>query len=180
MYVSVCWLANTGASLSISPLENVTYEFDFASLAVPARLRCLTSMVCEMRGHRIIAGLCTADPRIFSLHHVAFLHNYHLDFSLCVSLVSMWCIHIVVWTVLLFGKQSRFILSDGSNFYMIDNLLIAVHAFARRILTPLSVYEMLLLRYVDWSSKFRGLPLWVRMAPSCLKHVNFYFHSRKS
>ena len=42
---------------------------------------------------------------------------------------------------------------------MINNLSIAVHAFVRFMLTSLSVDEMLLLRYVNWSINFRGLLL---------------------
>ena len=51
-------------------------------------------------------------------------------------------------------KKFCFILSDRSDFYMIDNLLIAAHTFARHMLTSLSVDEILLLRYVGLSSNF--------------------------
>ena len=66
-------------------------------------------------------------------------------------------------------KKSSFILSDRSNFHMIDSLLIAVHAFVKRILTLLSVDETLLPRHVNLSINFRGPPFWVEMAPSRLK-----------
>ena len=42
---------------------------------------------------------------------------------------------------------------------MIYYLLIAVYAFARHMLTSLSVNEILLSRYVNGSTNFRGLPL---------------------
>ena len=64
-------------------------------------------------------------------------------------LVSIWCIHTVVIILLQFGKKSCFILLDSPDFHMIDNLSIAVHAFARGMLISISVDEMLLTRYVD-------------------------------
>ena len=53
----------------------------------------------------------------------------------------------------------RFILSDMSDFRIIDKLLIVVHALACRILMLLSVNEMLLPRYVNLSNSFREPPL---------------------
>ena len=53
---------------------------------------------------------------------------------------------------------------------MIDNLLIGVHTFSRCMLTSLSADEILLLRYVNFSTHFRSLLLKVEMA-SCLKHM---------
>ena len=49
---------------------------------------------------------------------------------------------------------------------MIDNLSIAIHALLMRMLTSLSVDEILLLRYVNWSSYFRGLPFYGEMVLS--------------
>ena len=69
-------------------------------------------------------------------------------------------------------KKSYFILSDRSDFHMINNLSIVVHTFARHMLTSLSVDEILLPRYVNLSSNFRGLLLKVEMAPCHLKHTN--------
>ena len=60
--------------------------------------------------------------------------------------------------------------------YVIDNLSIAVHTFARRVLTSLSVDKILLSRYANFSTNFRGLPLKVDRAPSLFKHM----HSRGS
>ena len=65
--------------------------------------------------------------------------------------------------------KSRFILADRSDFYIIDNQSMAVHAIARRTLTSLSVDEILLL--MNRTTNFRDLPLKVEMAPPCLKHM---------
>ena len=48
---------------------------------------------------------------------------------------------------------------------MIENLSIAVHAFARCILTSFSVDETLLPRYVDLSTNFRAPPFRPGMSP---------------
>ena len=66
-------------------------------------------------------------------------------------------------------KESHFILSDRSDFYMIDNLFIAVHTFTRCMLASLPVDEILLLRYVN----FRGLVLRVEIVPTL-----FYLQSQ--
>ena len=54
-------------------------------------------------------------------------------------------------------KNSCFILPEKSDFNMIDNLSIVVHTLLMHILTSLFVNEMLLLRYMNWSTNFRGL-----------------------
>ena len=64
----------------------------------------------------------------------------------------------------------NFILSD--NFSIIDSLSIAVNAFSRRMLTSLSVDEILLLRYVNLFTNFRGLLLKVAIALFPFKHTN--------
>ena len=51
-------------------------------------------------------------------------------------------------------KEIPFILSDGSDFYMIDKLSIAFHTFTKLMLISLSVDEMLLLRYKNWPTNF--------------------------
>ena len=47
-----------------------------------------------------------------------------------------------------------------------------VHNLPMHILTSLSVDEIWLPRYVNWSINFRGLTLKVEMEPSRLKHMN--------
>ena len=68
-------------------------------------------------------------------------------------------------------KKFHFILLARLNFHIIDSLTISFHAFAKCMLASLSVDEMLLLRYVNLSTNFRGLPLTVEMTSFCLKHI---------
>ena len=78
------------------------------------------------------------------------------------------------------SKTPHFILSDRSDFHMIDNLSRAVQASTRRISTSLSVDEIMLLRYMNLSTNFRGRPLKVEMAPSRLKHTySIYLRSSR-
>ena len=56
------------------------------------------------------------------------------------------------------GKKLHFILSEIKTFHMIDNLSVAVRILNMCMLTSLSVDEIILLRYVTWSTNFRGLP----------------------
>ena len=62
-------------------------------------------------------------------------------------------------------KKLCFILSDRSDFHMIDNLSIAVIAFTRCILMSFSVDETLLLRYINLSTSFREPPFSVEKFP---------------
>ena len=66
-------------------------------------------------------------------------------------------------------KKPHFILSDESDFYMIDYHSITVYAFSKHMLTSFSVDEMP--RYMKLSTNFRSLQLKVKMAPSCLKQL---------
>ena len=68
-------------------------------------------------------------------------------------------------------KKLCFILLDRLDLHMIDNLPIAVHTFARRMLMSFLVDEILLLRYVNLSTNFREPPFRADMSPSWLKHV---------
>ena len=68
-------------------------------------------------------------------------------------------------------KKFRFILSDRSDFHMINSLSIAVHAFARHALMALSVDETLLLRYMNLFTNFRELPSKMEMSPTWLKYM---------
>ena len=69
-------------------------------------------------------------------------------------------------------KNSHFILLERSDFHMINNLSIVIYNFPVHILSLLSVDEILILRYVNWSISLRGLPFNVEMVPCCLKHMN--------
>ena len=91
-----------------------------------------------------------------SKHPIAFLCTSYLAFSQTVLSVSMLCNDITTATA---WKKSYFILSLISDFHMIAYLTIAVHTFTWCILTSFSVDEILLPRYVNWSTKFRGWSL---------------------
>ena len=54
---------------------------------------------------------------------------------------------------------------------MIDNLSIAVHAFASHILMSFSIDEMLFTMYVNLPTYFREPPFSVEMSPFLLKHM---------
>ena len=76
-------------------------------------------------------------------------------------------------------KKSRFILLERIVSYMADNLLIAVPAFGRRMLTSLSVHGSLLPRYMNLPTNFRSILLKMEMTPSRLKHMNFVLFAFK-
>ena len=111
--------------------------------------------------------------RICWRQYLAFLYTSHLAFFFPLHFVFIWCIHIGVWTLFKTWKKSRFILSDRSYFYMIDNLSTAFYSLARCILKSLSAEEMLQPRYVNWSINFRGRPLKFEMGPFYLKHMQY-------
>ena len=128
-------------------------------------------MKWEVSGHTTAVLLGVAS-RICSKQHLVFLWCSHLAFSPFL-LESMWCILTIILTQLQFGRNP--VLSyQKSNFHIIDNLSIAVHTFAKYIIASLWVDEILPLRYVNWSSNFRGLLLEVEMTPPCLKHMNYF------
>ncbi len=62
-------------------------------------------------------------------------------------------------------KKLCFILSVRSDFHMTDSLLIAVHAFASRVLMSVSVDETLFPRKVNLSTSFREVPSSEEMSP---------------
>ena len=64
------------------------------------------------------------------------------------------------------SKNSHFISSERLDLHMIGNLSIAVHALSLYMLESLSVDKILLLRYVNQSTNFRGLPVDEEMAPT--------------
>ena len=68
-------------------------------------------------------------------------------------------------------KKLSFILSYKSLFHKIDNLSIAIHAFANRILMSFFVHETLLPKYVKLSTDFREPPLTMEMSPFWSKHM---------
>ena len=131
----------------------------------PACLACLPGMVCEMGGwwpYNCCFVWCRFQDLFKTTHRIPVLFPSSL-FSIC--FVSSSSLDTApTW------KKSHFILLDKSDFHMIENLSIASYAFARCMLTSLSVDKMLLLRYMNWSTNFRDSPL-TEMSPFCLKHV---------
>ena len=74
-------------------------------------------------------------------------------------------------------KKSSFILSNRSDYYIINSISIVVYVFARHILTSLSVDEIRLTRYVNLSTNFRRPSFRMEMAPSRLRHMfSVYFY----
>ena len=69
-------------------------------------------------------------------------------------------------------KKFNFVLLDRSDSHMIDGLSVAVHALARRILTSFSEGEIMLARYVNLSTNFRGSPNRMEMDHF---YLNIYF-----
>ena len=65
-----------------------------------------------------------------------------------------------------------------TDFHKIDYLSTVVHDFGRRMLTLLSVDEILLTRNVNCSTCFRGLPHKVEITPS-LKHMDMNLRSSR-
>ena len=68
-------------------------------------------------------------------------------------------------------KKLSFILSDRSDFHMIDNLSFAVHAFTSHISVPFSVDETQLPNKSNLSASFREPPFSVEVSPFWLKHM---------
>ena len=137
----------------------------------PACLVCLTWMILEMRGKWLYSccfvKCCFQD--LFNIACSILVQFPSSFFSVCfVSIYVVYPYSSIDTTAA--WKKSRFILSDRSDFLMIDNLLIAVNSSAGCILS-LSVDEILLLRYVNLSTDFRRPPFRVEMLSSQLKHV---------
>ena len=106
---------------------------------------CLVWMVLQMRSQwpcscYFVGGFF---QDLFSIARNILVQIPFSFFSIC--LVSIHVLHpysridtTIAW------KKLHFILLGSSNFYMINNLLITVNAFARRILMTFLVDEMLL------------------------------------
>ena len=105
--------------------------------------------------------------QICTKRHTVFLCSSHLAFSPKALLKSRWCSHTTVLTLLLLERISV-LFYQRLDFDMGNNLSITVHA-----LTSLSIDEILLLRYVKWSTDFRGLLLMWRWIYFLKKHNNF-------
>ena len=155
-----------------SPLETVAYEFVLTSPAVSHISCILFWMVLEMRG-RWPYSCCFEGCRFQDLFNIARSILVQFPSSIfSIHLVSVQVVHPYSRTdTSAAGKKLLFILSDRSDFHMIDSLLIVIHAFASCILMSFSVDETLILRYVILSTSFREISFWVEMSPFWLKHV---------
>ena len=107
--------------------------------------------------------LLVVASRICSKWHVVFLCSSHPTFSPCVSLVSNWCTYAVVPTQPELGRNPVL-------FYQINDS-------SRLRWTHVSVDEILLTSYGNWLVNFRGMPLKVNMATTCLRHTKYEMRS---
>ena len=91
-------------------------------------------------------------------------------FSMCLF-VSMWCIHTVVLTLPLLGRNPIL-------FYQIDQISIwsiELYTFAWRIIISFLVDETLLLRHMNLLTYLKRYPLRVEIVPSHLKQMYILF-----
>ena len=146
------------------PLENVAYNFLLTFPAVPSMLYSFyLSGLWDERQVTIQLLFCgVVASRICLRRHIVFLCSSRLVFF-SVRFVSIHPYSCTVTAIT--WKKSSFILSDKSDFHMIDSLSIVFHTFARCMWTSLSVDEMLLPRFVNRSTDFKGLLRWVATAP---------------
>ena len=122
-------------------------------------------IVLEMDGRRrysnYFVGCCFQD--LFDITSSIFM-QFPSSF-LSIRLVSVYVVHLysriettAAW------KKLHYILSDKFDFHMIDNLSIAVHTFASRILMSFSADETLLPKQENLSTNFREPPFCVEMS----------------
>ena len=122
-------------------------------------------MVLEMGGRKpyshCFIRCCFQD--LFNIAHNILVQLSSSFYSLC--LVSVRVVHAYSRTNSTAAwKKLFFILSDWSDFCMINNLSIAVHAFARHKLMWFLVEEILLPRYVNLSTNLKEQPFRVEMS----------------
>ena len=112
----------------------------------PSCLAYLPLTVSEMGGKKpyncCLVGCCFYTARSILLQ---FPHSFFSRCFDCTHEVHSFCIIDtgIAW------KESRFILSDRLDFQMVNNLSVTFHAFARCMLTSLSVDKILLPKYND-------------------------------
>ena len=97
--MSSCWSANTGTSLSLTSLPLLLQ-------LCPTCLVRLIWVVLEMGcTWSSTAVSWIAASRIYSIWLVAIIFSSRQVFSISVLSAFMWCIHIIVWTRPLLGKN---------------------------------------------------------------------------
>ena len=120
-------------------------------------LLCYTWLICEMGGtwpySCCLVGLLPGFVQDITQHSLC---SPHLAFSVCILLVFMWCINVVVWTLLQLGRNSVL-------FYRIDSRSLGFHAFAditfSRGDATLVIYELVFKFYwltTEWEFAQRG------------------------
>ena len=150
-----------------NPLENVTYEFLFASPAIPC-MSCWSWMFFEMGG-RWPRSHWIVECCFQNLFKWACCILMKFPSSFCVLLASLWCIHIVVLTQLQFRRNLIL-------FYPIHQISIW-SITSQWYSMPLLCIWWHRLQEIKWCrcgmrTNFRSLLLRVEMALFSLKHVN--------
>ena len=152
MQVSLYWSTNTGMAMCKSLQENVTYENALASSAMIC-MNCSSYLNGLSDGRQVAIQMLfwgEASSRICSRQSTKFLSRSHLAFPPCILSVSVWCIHTVVLIQVQFERNPVWFYQTSMN----DNLPIAFPTFTRLMLTSLSIDEILLPRFVNWSNNF--------------------------
>ena len=167
MNISLCCSANSSVFMCRSPPKNVTDEFVPASPAVPC-IFCLSNLWLYSS---YFIGCCFQD--LYKIAHSILVQFPSSFFSKHFVKVQMVQPYSSIGTTTAW-KNSCFISSKKSDFYIVNKLSIAAHTFSMFILTLLSVHKILLPKYMNASTNFRGLSFNVKMAPFWLKH-EFYF-----
>ena len=129
-------------SLWRGPQEYITYELIPTSPAV-SRMSGSLILIVFVMGGRWMYSCCLQD--LFNIAHSILVLLLSRFFS--IHLVSVHVVHpysSIDTTAA--SKKLRFILSVRSDFHMTESLLIAVHAFASRVLMSVLVGETLLPR----------------------------------
>ena len=116
----------------------------------------LGGFVRQETGGYTAAILWGTASRICSKQHLTFFCSSDLNFSLSVLIVLLY--GCTIWTLSHSLKEIRSYFIRDQIFHMIISLSITVHAFPKHILILLSVDEILLPSYMNWSTNFRGLP----------------------
>ena len=112
---------------------------------------------------RTAAILYLAASRICAKQHTA---------SLCTSRQAFFSRYFINSSdTVKVCKNTRFNLSEGSDFRQIDNLSIAILAFLMRMLALLSKDEIFLQKYLRRHTNFSEFSLNLEMPPFWLKHM---------
>ena len=138
------------------PLESVTNEFIFVSPAIPC-VSCSSYLDGLRAGGRWPYSCCFVGCFFLDLVNIAYINLVQSPSSFFyLRLASVHVVHpysridkTSAW------KKLHFILWDRSDFHVIDNPWIAIHAFTRCMLIQFSVTETLLPKYVNLSADFR-------------------------